>query len=224
MMNNIKVKKIYRSKRRTFGLEVTSQGELIVRAPLVVPESKIFNFINSKRAWILVKQKFIKERLKKATNRKFVEGEEILFLGKAYRLKISNKDTIALSEYLEFPRTFLKSPKKHLAEWYRVSAQKVISERCAYYSRKMGLKYNNIKINSAMKRLGSCGPRNSLNFSWLLMLSPQRVIDYVVVHELCHLEIKNHSAEFWNKVKTCLPNYLEQKKWLKLNSSKLIGY
>jgi len=221
-MKNIKVKKIYRSKRRTIGLEVTSQGELIVRAPLVVPESKIFDFVNLKRTWILVKQKFIKERLKKVTNRKFVDGEEILFLGKAYRLKISNNDSIVLSEYLEFPRTYLKSPKKHLVEWYRISARNIISERCEYYSGKMGLKYNSIKINNAMKRLGSCGPRNSLNFSWLLMLLPQRVVDYVVVHELCHLEVKNHSDEFWNKVKTCLPNYLEQKKWLKINSSKLI--
>jgi hypothetical protein len=221
-MEAIKIKKIYRSRRRTIALEITPLAELIVRAPYSIPEYKIFDFVNLKRAWILVKQKFVSERLGKRKERKFLDGEEILFLGKPYPLKITAGAKIFLSDYLEFPGKFLKAPEKHLADWYRLNARKIITERCEYFARQMGLRYSAIRINGAKKRLGSCSSSNSLNFTWLLMLAPPRVIDYVVVHELSHIVIKNHSPRFWNKVSAFWPSYREERKWLKENSCKLI--
>jgi predicted metal-dependent hydrolase len=182
MLPEIKIKKIYRSRRRTLALEITPLAELIVRAPYAIPEYKIFDFIDLKRAWILVKQKFVSERLGKRKARQLTAAEEIL---------------------------------------YRARAREIITERCEYFAQKMGLRYSAIRINGAKKRLGSCSAKNSLNFTWRLVLAPLRVIDYVVIHELCHIEVKNHSARFWNKVRDFCPSYREEKRWLKENASKL---
>ena len=72
-----------------------------------------------------------------------------------------------------------------------------------------------LKFNNAQKRWASCSPKNNLNFSWRLIMAPIGVVDYVVVHELVHLEEKNHSKEFWRKVKVLLPQYERYERWLK---------
>ncbi|MBI4687875.1 MAG: M48 family metallopeptidase [Nitrospirae bacterium] len=92
-----------------------------------------------------------------------------------------------------------------------------MSERVSWYSSLSGLKYNRVKISDAQKRWGSCSAKGNLNFSWRLIMSPIRVIDYVVIHELAHLEERNHSKKCWNKVKIMLPDYEQYKEWLKEN-------
>ncbi len=89
------------------------------------------------------------------------------------------------------------------------------------YSEMTGLIHRSIKITSAKKRFGSCSPNGSLNFSWRLMMAPLNIIDYVVVHELVHIEERNHSKNFWNKVRIILPDYKQSEKWLKDNSQLL---
>jgi len=86
-----------------------------------------------------------------------------------------------------------------------------------YYSSLSNFKYKNIKITSAQKRWGSCSVNNNLNFSKRLALAPYKVIDYVVVHELCHIKHKNHSSKFWQEVAKLMPNYKTHQKWLKNN-------
>jgi hypothetical protein len=73
-----------------------------------------------------------------------------------------------------------------------------------------------------MKRWGSCGPKGTLNFSWRLVMAPIEIIDYVIVHELIHLEEKNHSEVFWRKMRTIMPDYEKRQEWLKSNENSLI--
>ena len=101
-------------------------------------------------------------------------------------------------------------------------ALKVIPERVAFYAPIVGADYGKITIRNQVTRWGSCSGKGNLNFNCLLMLTPPEVIDYVVVHELCHRKELNHSAKFWNEVERVLPNYKEQKKWLKDNGGSLI--
>ena len=97
----------------------------------------------------------------------------------------------------------------------KTKAFELISERVNYYSSLHNLQYNKIKITQAKKRWGSCSYTNNLNFSIRLALTPPDVIDYVVVHELCHIKEKNHSMRFCNEVKNIMPDYKEKEKWLK---------
>jgi predicted metal-dependent hydrolase len=85
-----------------------------------------------------------------------------------------------------------------------------------------GFTYKSIRINSAVTRWGSCGPSNTLNFSWRLLAAPPDVIDSVILHELVHTEIKNHSSRFYTKLASVKPDYKESEKWLKNNSGILI--
>lgn len=97
-----------------------------------------------------------------------------------------------------------------------------IPERTAYFAEKIGVSYGRITLRQQKTRWGSWSANGNLNFNWLLILAPPEVLDYVVVHELCHRRQMNHSQAFWNEVSAVLPGYKEQKKWLKDNGWKLM--
>lgn len=103
------------------------------------------------------------------------------------------------------------------------SAKSYIPERVKYYAVQMGLSYGRITIRSQQTRWGSCSGKGNLNFNCLLMLAPTQVIDYVVVHELCHRRHMNHSAAFWKAVEEVMPDYAQWRKWLKENGRVLLG-
>lgn len=102
-------------------------------------------------------------------------------------------------------------------------ALKYIPERVAYFSKIIGVTYGRITIRNQKTRWGSCSSKGNLNFNCLLMLTPPEVIDYVVVHELCHRKEMNHSGAFWSEVEKVIPDYKEQVKWLKENGGQIIG-
>ena len=99
----------------------------------------------------------------------------------------------------------------------------VIPGRAAYFAPIVGVTYGRITIRSQHTRWGSCSSKGNLNFNCLLMLAPPEVLDYVVVHELCHRKEMNHSARFWAEVERVLPDYQARRKWLKDNGGALIG-
>ena len=101
-------------------------------------------------------------------------------------------------------------------------AKQVIPLRVAYFADILGVNYGRISIRSQHTRWGSCSAKGNLNFNCLLMLVPEEILDYVIVHELCHLIELNHSPAFWAEVERVLPDYKARRKWLKDNGSRLI--
>lgn len=101
-------------------------------------------------------------------------------------------------------------------------ALKVIPERVEYFAKVIGVTYGKITIRNQKTRWGSCSSKGNLNFNCLLMLAPPEVLDYVVVHELCHRKQMNHSKAFWSEVEKVLPDYKEVRKWLKEEGSQMI--
>ena len=99
--------------------------------------------------------------------------------------------------------------------WYKKKALEIIPGKVYAYAVPFGLKFKSIKINSATKRWGSCTSNGNINFSYRLMMCPEFVIDYVVVHELAHLREMNHSPRFWNLVAHGFPEYKKARKWLR---------
>lgn len=109
-----------------------------------------------------------------------------------------------------------------LEKRYREAARSYFPERVQYYAGILHVTYGNITIRDQKTRWGSCSSRGNLNFNWRLMLAPPRVLDYVVVHELCHRKHMDHSPAFWQEVGNLLPDYKTLRKWLKDNGNTLI--
>ena len=102
-------------------------------------------------------------------------------------------------------------------------AKSYISQRVAFFAPSVGVTYGRITIRSQHTRWGSCSAKGNLNFNCLLMLTPPEILDYVVVHELCHRKELNHSARFWAEVERVMPNYRDHRKWLKEQGRAIIA-
>jgi len=198
---------------------------LIVRAPHHASEDYIYTLILRKESWIKSKQDHFKERLGKISARRFLPGEEFLYLGQAYPLVVREDMTKAVllgEAALMIASVALRNARDHLEYWYKQTALDYITQRVNHYCQITGLTYQSIRVNEARTRWGSCGYKNTLNFTWRLIMAPPRVVDYVVIHELMHLKQKNHSYKFWAEVYQMVPDYKQDERWLKNNSHFLV--
>ncbi len=105
----------------------------------------------------------------------------------------------------------------------RERAKSVLAQRTAYFARQIGVTYGRITVRDQKTRWGSCSQTGNLNFNFRLILAPLEVLDYVVVHELCHRRQMNHSAQFWQEMAQVLPDYRKRKAWLTENGWRLMG-
>lgn len=206
---------IIRSKRKSLALVINKEGELIVRAPLRMPTAEITAFIEQKQGWILKKQQQIKAAGARYQSLTLTSGESIPFLGEPRTLVVDSVSKILLTgDTLLIPKN---ATKEMLVAWMKKQARTVITRRVRHYAALMGVEYSAIKMSSAQARWGSCSAQNSLNFAWRLVMCPEEIIDYVVVHELAHITQKNHGAQFWAQVESVLPRYKKHRAWLKTN-------
>lgn len=221
----IKADQIIRSKRRTVALEITHDAQLVVRVPWRASVREIERILHGKESWIERTRQSVKERSAKFPPKRFIDGEEFLFLGRSY--KFSSIEEGSPVGQLNFDAGF-KLPKQHLdnakelfIRWYKQEALKIISERVRWFAEQSGYAFYDVRISNAEKRWGSCSRKGRLRFSWRLIMAPMEVIDYVVIHELAHLKDKNHGRTFWERVKRILPTYKESAAWLKENQDRL---
>jgi predicted metal-dependent hydrolase len=219
-MDKVKIDKLIRSRRRTIALMIAPDATLVIRAPMKASLDYIEKLVWQKRSWIEKKQQFVLKNLHLSKAKKFEHDEEFYFLGKVYKFRIVNNTKIILADFLYFPEKFLLQARTRLINWYKQKAAEVIVERANYYSKITGWEFKKLLITGAERRWGSCSSRGSINFSWKLIMAPMEIIDYVVVHELAHIPEKNHSARFWNKVESVLPDYRIRRKWLKENEAR----
>jgi len=207
--------KIVRSDRKSVVLVINSEAKLIVRAPFDFKESEIEKFIKQKKRWILEKQKKISALDTKHSPVAFKNGESFMYLGGDYTIKYSKVSKIKVSdENILVPKGF---KKEKIISWLKREAKKLITEHLEKYADIMNVRYSKLRVSGARTRWGSCSGKNTLSFTWRLIMCPIHVIDYVIVHELSHITHKNHSPEFWAKVKSVIPNWKEQRNWLKAN-------
>jgi predicted metal-dependent hydrolase len=219
---NIQINNLVRSKRRTIALIVERDGSLTVRAPNRAALTDIESFIREKSAWITRTRERL-QAIHEVPKKQFVDGEKYLFLGETYELELvkPQKPVLQFRDGFYLGHSSQKHGEQAFTLWYKAQALKVIGERVEFFSQIHGLVPGRIKITSARTRWGSCSPNGTLNFTWRLVMAPLDVIDYVVVHELVHLKVKNHSKRFWNGVQRIMPEYHLHRKWLRKHGEKL---
>jgi len=214
---------LVQSKRKTIALIIQRDGTLTVRAPLRMSDVHIQEFVQKHYVWIRNKQAQAKES-PALPNKHFVNGEPFLYLGIEYPLTLVAHQRPALSlsnNKFHLANSNLPKASQVFIRWYKDQARNVISERVAFHAKKYKFTYKKIRISSARTRWGSCSSNGTLSFTWRLVMAPMEIVDYVVLHEMVHTQIKNHSKIFWQKVGDILPEYKKRVRWLKQNGKYL---
>ena len=209
---------LIRSKRKTLSLQINSNAKLIVRAPNRLSVKKIEQFIDEKSNWIEKKSTSIDA--KKPQKHSYIEAEKFLYLGIEYSLNVNTSHTKGLSFDGKMFSLNVGGEKEFLT-WYKAAFKKVALPRLDYYADLYQLNYQQVRLKTQKTLWGSCSGVNNINLNYLLIMAPMSVIDYVIVHELAHTKIKNHSKDFWQLVESILPKYKASKSWLKNNGYKL---
>ena len=208
-------KKIIRSSRKSLALVIDEWGDLIVRAPKSMSMEQINRFIEKKDTWIRNKQGQAYMFTDKYLSIAGITGEKLSYLGQEYTINLSDTNRVCLEDRIVYIPS--SDPKADLITWLKEQAYILIKERVLFYSSIMSVEYAKVRLTEAKGRWGSCSANNNLNFAWRLIMCPQKVIDYVVVHELSHIKYKDHSLRFWQCVGMVLPDYKEQDSWLKIH-------
>ncbi len=188
---------------------------VIVRVPRWMSHRDIQSIIERHSRWI--ERKLREWESRKPIRKHFAEGEKFLFLGNEYPLKFAShqrKGVIFDGSSIIVKPADAESIRRRLINWYKEQAKPIIPPRVRHLADIHGFTYSRIRITSARKRWGSCSPDNSLNFSYRLIMAPPEVIDYVIIHELVHTRIKNHSQSFYRMLKSIMPDYREKEDWL----------
>jgi predicted metal-dependent hydrolase len=218
----ITIDRLVRSRRKTISLIVEKDGTLTIRAPLRMAEARIHDFMETHADWIVKHQ--AKARAARPFLHRYESGEEFLFLGQPYPLRIVSHQRSKLDfNGREFTLAISALPKakEAFSAWYKEQARSLLTVRVAAQAQVHGFKYKRIRISSARTRWGSCSTTGTLSFTYRLIMAPQEVVDYVVLHELIHTKVKNHSRNFWNNVARLMPDYKRRYIWLKKNGQQL---
>jgi predicted metal-dependent hydrolase len=223
MRESLTIDEIIFTRRKTIALIVQPSGRLIVRAPLRTSQKEIRLLVDKNAEWIRNKQELVKSTYTPVVPKRFLTGENFYFLGNPYPLEIVNAGPPALTFDSKFylSKTALPNARIVFERWYRKQALDTLTHRVQHFASLHGFRYTQVKISAARTRWGSCSARGNLSFTWRLVMAPLPVIDYVVVHELVHLKVRNHSRLFWDQVEKLLPDYKDRRSWLKEHGSSL---
>lgn len=214
-------------RRKTLGLTVDRGGELVIHAPENTTEHELKQWTRSKLLWVH-RTLALKEKLApKVRTPEFVNGENFSYLGRNYRLKILREP----AEPLHFDGTFFwlaadaqGEAEAHFRRWYICTGRGWLSERTAALARKTGTEAARIQVRDLGFRWGSCGKNGVLFFNWRLLQLPVRLIDYIIVHELVHLQEPHHSPEFWQAIDRALPAWWKLKDALRSDATRFLVF
>lgn len=225
---------IRRSQRATRTRIIVTTNKIEVVAPPQIAEHRLHQFVSEKQQWII-------SALSKITYRQpgvltpvfYRDGADITYQGVAYKLNITPtklkrvKISFADTFIAHVPETLAVTEhsnaiKAALACWMKAQARIQVERQVKQHAGKQQLIPRSIVIKTQKSRWGSCGIHNDININWLLIMAPPEVLEYVVVHELCHIRVRNHSADFWDLLAEHLPDYQNQRRWLKQHGGHLM--
>lgn len=215
-------------RKKTVGIEMTPHSGILVRAPRRLTHAEIREILSKRSKWIKERMELIQGNRWTCCPHTFDSGDRFLFLGGWLTLERFSVPTGNLSVSLEDGSLKVCVPeciptvnsaqyiRASLIDWYRRQAAIILPKRVAAYVRKVHVPVPPVRIGNARRTWGSCGAKGRLSFSWRIVMAQLSTVDYVVVHELCHLKRKDHSKAFWEMVGKILPDYAERREQLHL--------
>lgn len=215
------------TQRKSLEIRVMPGGELRVFAPMRAPLRAADEFVKSRADWIFEsKAQFV--RYEQARERDFAlqTGQRIPLEGRDFPLVLKpGEPNVALLDdciVMHAPASWDSAARRELlTQWCIQRAKSRFAQRMAHYQPLIGRAPGKVTVRDQRTKWGSCSNLGNINFNWRLILAPPECLDYVVIHELCHLYEFNHSERFWNRVSRYQRDYLIWKKWLKQNGQRL---
>jgi predicted metal-dependent hydrolase len=223
-------KVIRRPRRKTVAIQVRDNSVMVL-VPLHVSQERVQEFVRCKARWIIEKLRRNLEVRNSFCPKEYVDGEAFFYLGQNYHLKVldGKPDKVSLKDgrFFVYVQKSISGEARgrlivsQLTKWYQEQAALAIEEKVNSFSAQIAVQPKKVGIKNYRSRWGSCSGKGEVYFNWRLIMAPQRVVDYVVVHELCHLILLNHSKEYWKSLESVMPDYRESKEWLKINGQLL---
>ena len=220
---------VIRSRRATADIVIERDGRVLVRAPESIPDERIEDLVEAKRYWIYKNLAEWRDLNATRVLREYRNGEGFLYLGRSYRLLlVADQEEPLLLKNGRFclrrdlaDRGEIEAAKSAFRNYHIARGSERIRQRVDYYAPKIGVTPRDINVRELGNRWASCSPNGNLAFHWKCMMAPQTIIDYIVVHELCHFHHLDHTAAFWNEVDKVMPAYGERKEWLRVQGAGL---
>ncbi|MHB1653810.1 MAG: M48 family metallopeptidase [Desulfitobacteriaceae bacterium] len=213
------------SKAKKIIISIT-RDKVRVSVPRGIPKSKALEFIEIKKDWVF-KHWQAYRMADDISSRRYINGAELPYLGKMLVLKIEvypkkrlgieyRGSALAIYVPKEVPEKLWPTQvQEAVTAWYKERAREVFWNRLDHYAKLMGVEYKQFRIKEQKTRWGSCSAQGNINLNWRVVLAPEQIVDYLVIHELAHLRHLNHSADFWHLVQSYSPEYKRWRKWLK---------
>ncbi len=212
LLNKLTLVQLIKSNRKSVSIEIDDNGEVLVKAPHFLHNSSILQFIKDKEQWL-------HSRISTITKGKdsfpIIYGSMVPYLGKKLSLTVGShkKGILRDGNSLKLPIN-CNDIKSELKKWFKDMARAKLTKLATGYARSLKVKINKVYIKEQKTRWGSCSGKNNLNFNWKIILTKPHLIEYLVIHEVCHLVHMNHSKEFWNLVSIFDRDHKEHRKEL----------
>lgn len=206
-------------RRKTLGLTVDRDGDLVVHAPTDADESELLRWTRRKLLWVHRKLAIKGLVSKAASGPEFVSGETFFYLGRSHRLQVTEQqhEPLRCEGRMFYLRTDAKPrATDHFRWWYIETGSAWVEGRVKLLSRKAGAIAASVNVRDLGHRWGSCGRKGAVYFNWRLLQLPVRLVDYVVAHELVHLHEGHHGPEFWRALERALPGAMERREQLRV--------
>jgi predicted metal-dependent hydrolase len=209
---------------------IVDADTITVRTPYNKDKTEIQRLVLDKASWILQKQKEHKEIKPELIKPSFKENTTLPYFGRNYSLIINKNQATNNLEVvdgkfevsIESAKLSWSVLKKLYEDWLIEKAQAVFEDKVEKYSKRIGVRVKRIAIKNLRNRWGSLTKKGVVNLNLNLIKAPEDVIDYIVLHELCHLKIEEHSHHYWDLLHKFMPNYHDKIEWLKINGSNLL--
>jgi predicted metal-dependent hydrolase len=220
---------LLRSDRKTADIVIERSGDVIVRAPVGIDDDQIRDAVANRALWVHRSLAEWEDLNASRSHRPLVQGQGFAYLGRSYRLKFVDDPVIALRlkngrwELSEafFTREGAAATRKAFRDFYTAKGTQIFAERVRQLAPIVGVEPGPSTVKELGYHWASCGVGGALSFHWKTLMAPQSVIDYIVVHELCHLRHRDHSDLFWNEVDKVLPRFTQSKEWLRRHGASL---
>jgi predicted metal-dependent hydrolase len=211
------------SERKTISIIVERDRSVVVRAPLNTSEAVIEKEVKKRKRLIQEKISRNQKYPFPKPAKQFVSGETLLYLGKHYKLYVTDSpgEGVSFDNKFFVGKASQQKANRLFKEWYIKSAKEVLIPKVKAIAKQLGVSYNNVNVLDLKYRWGSCTPKDNIHFNWRIIKAPMTVIEYIIVHELTHLLEANHTPEFWNRVAVMQPEFTKAKNWLKQHGGEL---